>query len=115
MSGHAYNEDQLVEQPAIQLLAELGWDIAFSNPHPSPLPEGEVLYGNPGPLVTGVGVRVDETGLLGRETNAEVVLEARLRAAIERLNPSGPMWAQPPYRSPSSEGIYMANPGLIGI
>jgi len=25
MSGHAYTEDQLVEQPAIALLATLGW------------------------------------------------------------------------------------------
>ncbi len=25
MSGHAYTEDQLVEQPAIGLFAELGW------------------------------------------------------------------------------------------
>lgn len=28
MSGHAYSEDQLVEQPAIRLLAELGWQTA---------------------------------------------------------------------------------------
>ena len=25
MSAHAYTEDQLVEQPAIELFAELGW------------------------------------------------------------------------------------------
>ena len=29
---HAYTEDQLVEQPAIGLLAELGWAVAGSPP-----------------------------------------------------------------------------------
>ena len=28
MSAHAYTEDQLVEQPAIGLFAELGWATA---------------------------------------------------------------------------------------
>jgi type I restriction enzyme R subunit len=28
MSPHAYSEDQLVEQPAIGLFAELGWQTA---------------------------------------------------------------------------------------
>ena len=27
MSAHAYTEDQLVEQPAIGLFAELGWTV----------------------------------------------------------------------------------------
>ena len=27
MSAHAYTEDQLVEQPAIGLFAELGWAV----------------------------------------------------------------------------------------
>jgi hypothetical protein len=31
--SHAYTEDQLVEQPAVALLAELGWTIA--GPHPA--------------------------------------------------------------------------------
>ena len=33
MSAHAYTEDQLVEQPAIGLFAELGWQtvVAFRN------------------------------------------------------------------------------------
>lgn len=74
---HPYTEDQLVEQPAVGLFAALGWSIAFGNPHPGPLPEGE-------------GVWVDETGLLGRETKGEVVLVARLRTALERLNPALP-------------------------
>lgn len=65
--GHAYSEDQLVEQPAIALLAELGWETvsAFE----------EVL----GPQ-----------GTLGRETKGEVVLVPRLRAMLERLNPTLP-------------------------
>ena len=29
MSAHAYTEDQLVEQPAIGLFAELGWQVAW--------------------------------------------------------------------------------------
>jgi len=61
--AHVYTEDHLVEQPAIQLFAELGWEVA------EPL---------------------DETGLFGRETKAEVVLEPRLRAALEQLNPTLP-------------------------
>ena len=63
----ANTEDKLVEQPAIQLFAALGWDtVSASN---------EVL----GP-----------TGALGRGTTAEVVLVPRLRAALERLNPTAP-------------------------
>ncbi len=67
MSPHAYSEDQLVEQPAIGLFAALGWETV------SALEE-----------VFGTG------GTLGRETKGEVVLAPRLRAALERLNPSLP-------------------------
>lgn len=49
---HAYTEDQLVEQPAIGLFAELGWTIAFGNPHPGPLPAGE---GGVGLLPSAIG------------------------------------------------------------
>ena len=63
----ANTEDQLVEQPAIQLFATLGWETASAL--------DEVM----GP-----------TGTLGRETTAEVVLMSRLRAALERLNPTAP-------------------------
>jgi type I restriction enzyme, R subunit len=77
MSPHAYTEDQLVEQPAKRLLAELGWSLAQPHPHPDPLPAGE-------------GVWVDETGLFGRETSGEVVLVPRLRAALQKLNPTHP-------------------------
>ncbi|NOS83114.1 MAG: type I restriction endonuclease subunit R [Nitrospira sp.] len=65
--SHAYSEDQLVEQPAIQLFAEMGWQTV------SALEE-----------IFGVG------GTLGRETKGEVVLVPRLRAALKRLNPSIP-------------------------
>lgn len=61
---HAYTEDQLVEQPAIQLFAELGWSTASA--------ADEVL---------GVG------GTLGREITRDVVLERRLRTALAKLNP----------------------------
>jgi type I restriction enzyme, R subunit len=65
--SHAYSEDQLVEQPAIQLFAELGWQTL------SALEE-----------TFGVG------GTLGRGTKGEAVLAPRLRAALERLNVSLP-------------------------
>ncbi len=64
MTGHAYTEDQLVEQPAIGLFDELGWQTVSAM---------EEVFG------TG--------GTLGRETSGEVVLVARLRSALEKLNP----------------------------
>ncbi len=72
MSAHAYSEDQLVEQPALALFAELGWPIA------RPPPNG------------GVAGKSRDAGLLGRETKSKVVLVSRLRAALERLNPALP-------------------------
>jgi type I restriction enzyme, R subunit len=65
--SHAYTEDQLVEQPAIGLFADLGWQTV------SALEE-----------TFGAG------GTLGRETKGEVVLAARMRAALVRLNPALP-------------------------
>src|SRR5262245_61552888 len=70
MSPHAYSESQLVEQPAIGLFAELGWQTVSAR--------GEIL---------GSG------GTLGRETKGEVVLVDRLRAALGRLNPALPVEA----------------------
>jgi len=67
MNAHAYSEDQLVEQPAIGLFAELGWQTV------SALEES-----------FGAG------GTLGRETRGEVVLVERLRAALVRFNPTLP-------------------------
>ena len=62
--GNSYTEDSLVEQPAIALLAELGWTTA------------NCYHESFGP-----------TGTLGRESATEVVLPARLRPALARLNP----------------------------
>ena len=62
---HAYTEDQLVEQPAIGLFAELGWTTVAAM---------EEVFG--------------ANGTLGRETPGEVVLVGRLRAALEKLNAS---------------------------
>ena len=67
MSAHAYTEDQLVEQPAIGLFAELGWRTVSAL---------EETFGAGGTLL--------------RETKGEVVLVSRLRAALERLNPALP-------------------------
>ena len=64
---HDYTENQLVEQPAIQLFAELGWQIVSA--------KDEVL---------GVG------GTIGRETKSEAVLVPRLKSALEKLNPELP-------------------------
>jgi len=64
---HPYNEDHLVEHPAILLFQELGWQFALGH---------------------------DETfgpdGKLGRETPGDVVLLPRLIAALEKLNPGMP-------------------------
>jgi type I restriction enzyme R subunit len=68
--AHAYTEDQLVEQPAIGLFADLGWQTVAAL---------EETFG--------------ATGTLGRETKGEVVLAARLRSALVRLNPSLPLEA----------------------
>jgi type I restriction enzyme R subunit len=67
MSAHAYTEDQLVEQPASGLFAELGWQTVSAL---------EETFG--------------ATGTLLRETKGEVVLVSRLQAALERLNPALP-------------------------
>jgi len=66
-AAHAYTEDQLVEQPAIGLFAELGWTTVSA---------AEEIFG--------------AAGTLGRETKGEVVLVVRLRAALTKLNPTLP-------------------------
>ena len=68
MTPNPYNEDRLVEQPALALLAELGWQIACGLEETF-APEG---------------------GSLGRRDRSEVVLLPRLRAALQRLNPDQP-------------------------
>ena len=67
MSPKTYSEDQLVEQPAIGLFADLGWQTVSAM---------EEVFG--------------ATGTLGRETSGEVVLAPQLRAALEKLNPKFP-------------------------
>jgi len=67
MSPAAYSEDRLVEQPAIALFGELGWQTASAM---------EEKFG--------------ECGTLGRETSGEVALVPRLRTALEKLNPQLP-------------------------
>jgi len=69
---HAYTEDQLVEQPALGLFAELG--RALAGPPPN----------------AGVAGEPRDAGLFGRETKGEVVLVSRLRAALQKLNPTMP-------------------------
>ena len=65
--SHTYTEDSLVEQPAIQLFSEMGWETVST-------------------LDKVFGV----SGTLGRETKSEVLLVSRLRGALERLNPNFP-------------------------
>ena len=60
-----YSEDELIEQPAISLLAEMGWETLNCY---SEFDRGD--------------------SPLGRQTKSEVVLTPRLRAALERLNPT---------------------------
>lgn len=59
-----YSEDALVEQPAIALFAELGWETS------------NCFY-----------ERFGQDGTLGRETPTEIVLVSRLSPTLERLNP----------------------------
>src|SRR6266849_3908642 len=66
-SDQGYSEDSLIEQPAIELFSSLGYGTA------------NCFY-----------EKVGESSTLGRGTTQEVVLVPRLRAALERLNPSIP-------------------------
>jgi type I restriction enzyme R subunit len=63
VSPAGYTEDALVEQPALGLLRELGWETV----------DAYHEFDN-GPSV------------LGRETRSEVILKNRLRPALQRLN-----------------------------
>src|SRR6266704_4267597 len=64
---HEYSEDILVEQPTIDLFAELGYETANT-----------------------FHEKLGKKGTLGRETDNEVVLVRRLRIALQRLNPDLP-------------------------
>jgi len=64
MTPSGYTEDALVEQPAIALLAELGWEMLNAY--------HEFDHG---------------LSTLDRETRAEVILKSRLRRALLKINP----------------------------
>jgi type I restriction enzyme R subunit len=66
-----YSENTLIEQPTIELFAELGWETCNA------LREFEHAGGSP----------------LGRDNQSEIVLVSRLRPALERLNPDLPAGA----------------------
>ena len=59
----AYTEDQLVEQPAIEIFLKLGWETVSAM---------EEVFG--------------AEGTLGRETSGETILAQKLRAALKRLD-----------------------------
>ena len=61
-----YSEDQLIEQPAINLLKEIGWETLNCQNE----------------------FEQTEKSSLGRQTKSEVVLTARLAPALKRLNPT---------------------------
>lgn len=65
--AHDYGEDAAIEQPAIQLFASMGWETVN-------------LYNE---WASGKSTE-------GRQSEREIVLEARLRFAIARLNPGMP-------------------------
>ncbi len=67
-----YSEDELIEQPAISLLAEMGWETlnCYNEFDRSDSP-------------------------LGRQTKSEVVLTSRLQPALQRLNPTATQEAIP--------------------
>jgi type I restriction enzyme R subunit len=86
MSAHAYTEDQLVEQPAIGLFAELDWTAVSAL---------EETFGAPSPgLPATLSHPMGEGASLERETKGEVVLVSRLSrfmsSGLERLNPALP-------------------------
>jgi type I restriction enzyme R subunit len=65
---YKYSEQNLIEEPAKQLFAELGYEVMDC-----------------------LDEVVGENATLGRETYRDVVLVPRLREAIERLNPNLPI------------------------
>lgn len=65
-----YTEDALIEQPAIKLFAELGWEV---------LNCWEENFGKESDL--------------GRENRSDIVLTNRLRRALQKLNPAAPKLA----------------------
>lgn len=88
MTPNPYSEELLVEQPAIELLAELGWATASGL---------EETFAEGG-------------GSLGRRNRSEVVLLSRLRSALERLNPG-----QPPEAISSAIDELIRSRGAMGL
>ena len=70
MSPGRLSEDVLVERPALQLLAELGWEV-----------------------VSGFDEELGSAGTLGRDSQSEPVLGHRLGDALRALNPGVPQSA----------------------
>jgi len=67
VANRGYTEDELIEQPAIEMLEKLGWEHI------------NALHETLGPL-----------GTLGRDNQSEIILQSRLRIAFKRLNPDLP-------------------------
>ncbi|WP_420625598.1 HsdR family type I site-specific deoxyribonuclease [Candidatus Poriferisodalis sp.] len=67
MSAGRLTEDELVEQPALRLLAQLGWEVA-----------------------SGFEETLGPAGTLGRDAQSEPVLGHRLRDSLRNLNPGLP-------------------------
>jgi len=67
VASQGYTEDELIEQPAIELFKRLGWGHI------------NALHETLGP-----------SGTLGRDNQSEIILESRLRIAFQRLNPNLP-------------------------
>ncbi len=67
MTSGRYSEDELVEQPAIALFEDLGWEH-----------------------INAYHETLGSSGTLGRDNRSEVFLTGRLRQAVERLNPGIP-------------------------
>jgi len=84
MSPGTYSEDGLVEQPAIQLFGELGWETV--NATDEVLGASGPGGGAPSPQPSPGG----RGSMLGRDVKGEVILGARLRDVVQRLNPGFP-------------------------
>lgn len=67
MSPSDLTEDALVEQPAMQLLSQLGWQVS-----------------------SGFDEALGPAGTLGRDSQSKPVLGHRLRDALRALNPGLP-------------------------
>jgi type I restriction enzyme R subunit len=64
VNANTYTEDSIVEQPAVALLGELGWET-----------------------INAYSESFGDAGTLGRDNQGEVVLVGRLRRVLEQINP----------------------------